>query len=80
MPVVLRSGGFTVRIRTHDHSPPHVHVFHSGEEVVINLGDHIEPPWIRDLRGMSLRRMRQALALVMLNQERLQMEWTRIHG
>ncbi len=38
MPTVLRQRGFDVAVRPRDHGPPHVHILHSGEEVVILLG------------------------------------------
>jgi len=79
MPTVLRIDGFSFRIRTRDHGPPHVHVFHGGDEVVILLGDDFELPSIRDIRGMPLRQMRAALELVALNQEFLMDEWKKIY-
>ena len=80
MPTVLRRGGFDVSIRTRDHLPPHVHVFHSGLEVVILLGIKGGLPTVRDKRGMPERNMRRALELVAENQEMLWLEWERIHG
>lgn len=79
MPVALRVDGFTVRIRTGDHGPPHVHVFLSGDEVVINLGDRLNIAHIRDFRGMSRRHARRALDIVVLNQEHLMKEWLKIY-
>lgn len=80
MPIVLRLGGFEIRIRTRDHLPPHVHVWHSGTEVVILLGTERDVPTVRDKRGMSERNMRRTLELVAQNQQILLMEWTRIYG
>ncbi|HMS10158.1 MAG TPA: DUF4160 domain-containing protein [Pyrinomonadaceae bacterium] len=79
MPTVLRTGGFSIRIRTRDHGPPHVHVFHGGDEVVILLGDDLELPSIRDIRGMPLRQMRVALELVAEHQKILLEEWKKIY-
>ena len=79
MPTVLRIDGFDIRVRTRDHTPPHVHVFRSGYEVVINLGDEFEPPYIRDDRGMPVRNMRQALEIVTQNRIFLTIEWAKVH-
>ena len=79
MPVVLRVDGFTVRIRTHDHTPPHVHLFYGGEEIVINLGGESTVPQIRDYRGMSARHARRALDIVSANGRFLLEKWHEIH-
>ena len=79
MPVVLRVDGFILRIRTGDHTPPHVHVFLSGDEVVINLGDRLNIPHIRDYRGMARRHARRALDIVASNQQLLMREWLKIY-
>jgi Domain of unknown function (DUF4160) len=73
MPTVLRQAGFEVRIFTHDHTPPHVHVFKGGEEVVINLSDVS----LRDVY-MNNRDVRRASAIVADHQEFLLAEWNRI--
>ena len=80
MPTVLRIDGFSFRVRTKDHPPPHVHVFHSGKEVVILLGDESNIPSIRDMRGMPVRQMRVALELVGANQIFLRDEWRKLYG
>jgi hypothetical protein len=80
MPTILRLDGYEVRIRTHDHTPPHVHVFYSGYEVVIDLGDDIDGPSIRDFRGMPSRNLRRALDIVIKNRKVFALEWIRIHG
>ena len=79
MPTVLRVDGFSFRVRTKDHPPPHVHVFHGGKEVVILLGDEINLPSIRDIRGMPVRQMRSALELVAANQDCLREEWRELY-
>ncbi len=80
MPTILRIGGFSIRIRTRDHPPPHVHVFHGGKEIVIILGNDTYGPTIRDIRGMSVRHMRTALELVAANQDLLNAEWEKLYG
>jgi len=44
MPTVLRQRGFEIRIRTDDHNPPHVHVLHDSEEIVILLAVGFDDP------------------------------------
>lgn len=80
MPTVLRKDGFSFRVRTKDHPPPHVHVFHSGKEVVILLGDEIDLPSIGDVRTMPVRQIRVALELVAANQNFLRNEWRKLYG
>jgi hypothetical protein len=76
MPTILRRGGFEVMIFTHDHLPPHVHVFKGGAEALIDL----LPVSIRENYRMSRRNMRKAVAIVSANQELLLQAWDEIHG
>ncbi len=80
MPTVFRERGFEVAIRPKDHEPPHVHVLHSGEEVVILLGVGIELPRVRENRGMRLRNIRKAMNIVSANNEMFLKEWRKIYG
>jgi hypothetical protein len=73
MPTVLRKDGFEILIYTHDHLPPHVHVFHSSEEVIIL----IETGAIRE-SWMSGRNERAALRLVEEEREFLLQRWHEI--
>ena len=61
MPTVCRERGFEIAVRPRDHGPPHVHVLHSGEEVVILLGVGDMIPRVRENRGMRLRDVRKAI-------------------
>ena len=80
MPTILRQSGFEFVIRTHDHLPSHVHVLHSGTEVVLNLGIEGNTPFVREMRGMSDRNIRRALEITVENNEIFLIEWRRIHG
>jgi hypothetical protein len=80
MPTILRQNGFEFVIRTRDHLPPHVHVFLSGTEVVLNLGIDKKTPLIRELRGMQTRNIRRALEITVENNELFLAEWWRIHS
>ena len=80
MPTVLRQSGFEVIIRPRDHGPPHVHILHGGEEVVILLGVGDAGPRVRENRGMSRRNIRNAVDLVIANNEMFLWEWRELHG
>lgn len=80
MPTILRVRGFEIAVRTHDHGPPHVHVRHGRDEVVINLGIGDESPYVREIRGMSRQDIRRAMDIVTQNSDKLVLEWSRIHG
>ena len=80
MPTVLRQRGFDVAIRPRDHGPPHVHVLHSGEEVVILLGVGDIVPRVRENRGMRERNVRKAMDIVTANNEMFWKEWQKIYG
>ena len=80
MPTVLRQRGFDVAIRSRDHGPPHVHVLHSGEEVVILLGVGDIVPRVRENRGMRERNVRKAMDIVTANNEMFLKEWLKIYG
>ncbi|MBP9663728.1 MAG: DUF4160 domain-containing protein [Pyrinomonadaceae bacterium] len=80
MPTVLRQRGFDIAIRPRDHGPPHVHVLHSGEEVVILLGVGVNLPRVRENRGMRLRNVREAMNIVAANNDEFLKEWRKIYG
>ena len=80
MPTVLRQRGFEVAIRPRDHGPPHAHILHSGEEVVILLGVGDIVPRVRENRGMRERNVRKAMNIVIANNDMFLLEWRKIHG
>ncbi len=80
MPTVLRKEGFDFMIYTFDHEPSHTHVWKAGKELVINLGDENQAPYVRDNNGMSNKNKRKALKIAAENQDFLIAEWERIHG
>jgi hypothetical protein len=80
MPRILRIDGFEVAILTRDeHPPPHVHVYHADEEIVIEL----EPLAVRESR---MRHKNAARAwLIVQNKQGLLLErwhqiWKMRHG
>ena len=84
MPTVLRQNGFEVRIYTHDHYPPHVHVVKGDGVIVLYLNgedsDEPEVLWVRESYSLSSREQRQALTLVAENHVYLCYKWEDIHG
>ncbi|MGD9562180.1 MAG: DUF4160 domain-containing protein [Pyrinomonadaceae bacterium] len=80
MPTVFRELGFEIAIRPKDHGPPHVHVLHSGEEVVILLGIGDVIPSVRENRGMRLRNIRKAMDIVTAHNDEFLEEWRKIYG
>jgi hypothetical protein len=75
MPTVLRQEGFEVVIRTDDHEPPHVHVFHGGASAKIML-ESLREEHCR----LTRRQLVKALILVKQHQEWLLARWREIHG
>jgi hypothetical protein len=77
MPTVIREGGFQIRIYTLDHPPPHVHVYKGGAVVRIDLAT-LEATEV--VGFISDRDVVRAERLVARHRERLEEEWSRIHG
>jgi hypothetical protein len=74
MPTIMREDGFEVVIFTRDeHPPPHVHVFHAGELIVIEL----EPMTVRESR-MKPRTAAKAWLLVAGKRGELLQQWDHI--
>ena len=80
MPTARRKDGFDFMIYLLDHEPPHTYVWKAGKELVINLGDETQAPYIRDGNGMSNKDKRTALKIAAENQDFLIAEWERFHG
>ena len=80
MPTVIRQRGFEIAVRPRDHGPPHVHVLHGGEEVVILLGVGDIVPRVRENRGMRERNVRKAMDIITANNDEFLKEWRKIHG
>jgi hypothetical protein len=80
MPTVHREGGFSVRIYTHDHDPPHVHVFRDGAVVKVTLGDEDTPAEVLEVRGMRDPDVIRAVRIVDANWRDILERWDTIHG
>lgn len=79
MPTVLFENGFRFVIYFGDHELAHVHVFKSGETVIL-LGDPNNKPTVRENRGMSRQDERRALLITAENQTYLLEKWEEING
>jgi hypothetical protein len=81
-PIVLRAGGFSVRIYLppREHEPPHVHVVGVGGEAVITLGDANRPPALREVYRLRAPEVLRAYRLVEEHQTELLVQWRKYHG
>lgn len=83
MPTVLREAGFTVRVfgPPREHAPPHVHVEHGPDGlVVIRLGGRGRPPSIRAVYRVRSGVVLRAYRLVERHHERILSAWEALHG
>ena len=79
MATILRTNGFSFRIYTNDHEPPHVHVIKADGEAIIELGDENSPPNIREIHRMRDRDVAIAYKLVEQFKAKLLNGWREIH-
>lgn len=79
-PTLLREGGFSFVLNTDDHAPPHLHVFKGEWEAKIALGDLAVRPWVMDPGRMPGYEIREAIRIVLRNQERFLEDWRNYHG
>jgi Domain of unknown function (DUF4160) len=77
MPTIIRQDGFRIVIFPNDHIPPHVHVFKSGAEVRIELGN--EPTFLSVEGKIGNKDLAKALNLVVEHQIELLEKWKEIH-
>lgn len=76
VPTVLLYRGFRVVIFLHDHTPRHVHVYRTSDEVVVI---DLEPTVsVRENKGMKSKDVRTALQLVNEYRDFLLSEWDRL--
>lgn len=80
IPTILRHGGYTVRVLTRDHDPPHVHVHKSGGVAKVGLQDESGDVYPINQIGMSPKDLRLALEIVELHQTQLLSAWRVYHG
>jgi len=63
-------------VYTDDHRPMHVHIWHQGNEAVLEIETEVR---IRENNGMTRTHLRRAVRLIEDNLELLRREWRRIH-
>jgi hypothetical protein len=82
VPVVLRRGGFRVRILlpSREHPPPHVHVRKGNGSVVIELATPTARQRILESREMSDRDVAKAFRFVEEHADFLLGYWRKHHG
>lgn len=69
MPKVLDEGGFRISVWPNDHPPPHVHVYKSGGECLVEIGVPGErAASLYENRGMSAKDWQAAVVLVQKHQ------------
>ena len=76
MPLVLREGGFQVRIYLNDHAPAHVHALNADGEAQITL----EPVRVDKVWSMKPADVARARALVTSRRAALLAKWRELHG
>ena len=78
MPRVIEQDGFRVMIYNppREHGPAHVHVFHAGHELIVELG----PPVAIREGWMPRKRATAALMIIADNLDFLFTRWETIHG
>jgi Domain of unknown function (DUF4160) len=80
MPTLLRQNGFDFVIRTRDHTPPPVHVFRGGTQILLFIALSGNAPSIREVRSMNRANVRQALEIAAANNEMFYGRWREIYG
>lgn len=80
MPTIHRESGFSFRIYTHDHEPPHVHVVRDGTFAKVTLGDEDTPSEVMEVKEMRDRDVVRAVAIVEANWRTFLQRWRVIHG
>jgi hypothetical protein len=76
MPTVLREDGFDLMIYTRDHAPMHVHVWHQGNEAVIQFESEIR---LLEVNGLNRRETRRAIEIVRKYRPSLVEKWNEIY-
>jgi hypothetical protein len=80
MPTVLRVQGYQFFIYPDDHEPAHVHVFKSGEEAKISIGDDDHAPEAIDPMRMPTHEVRQAVRIAQRFQGQFLAAWRKYHA
>jgi hypothetical protein len=76
MATAHREDGFTFRIWSNDHTPPHVHAWQGGEMAIIRILTRE----VIEVRGMKPPDVVRAVRIVAENEALLLQAWRDIHG
>lgn len=76
MATVHREDGFTFRIWSNDHPPPHVHAWKGGEMAIIRILTRE----VVEVRGIKPADVVRAVRIVAANEAMLVEAWRDIHG
>ena len=82
MPVVVREGGFIVRLygAPREHPPAHVHVHHGREGlVIVRLGMPGSPPEVWRVYQMKYRDVLRAYQIVKSHNDLIYQVWRSLH-
>jgi hypothetical protein len=72
--------GFSIRVYTNDHGPPHVHAWKAGGWVALTIPTEQEAAIILRTAGMRDSDVRSAVRLVEENAPALWTSWRHYHG
>lgn len=76
MPKVIDENGYRVSVWPNDHPPPHVHVYKSGRECLVELSvPGTAAAGLYENRGMTNKEWQGAVALVQKHQELALARW-----
>ncbi len=79
MPTVLVVDGYSIVIFTHDHLPPHIHVFARGCEAIFNLRCAAGTYGLRENYRFSKRELRAIDAILDQHMDTLCTAWRSFH-
>ena len=80
MITILRAHGLELAIYTHDHPPPHVHVYGGDGKAKIALTGKSGKPQLLRSSGLKANDLRRALSVVTLHRSELLQMWRKTHG
>ena len=75
MSTVHRESGFTFRIWSNDHAPPHIHAWKGGAVVVVEL----DPIAVREVKDMKANDIVRAVRIVEAQREKMLSKWRELH-
>ncbi len=80
MPTILQVEGFTFKVLTRDHDPPHVHVYAPEGTAKFMLGEDGSQPRVVMVIGLRRHQVLAMARLVVKHRAFFLEAWRRIHG